>query len=164
MKIDSRSSGYEFFTVDYLALAVAMCAVASALVLVFGAWKQSQFIGGFIILFMFGVMIIPLRALIPFALIWIVLHRFHYLRPWHFLLLGGVCGLSVFVTLPEPEDPIWSLRWNDFQHMKPRDCVMLVGLAFSGCVGGCAAGLTRRFPRVNGGGWNASDLGTRQQR
>jgi len=43
VKIDSRSSGYEFFTVDYLALAVAMCAVASALVLVFGAWKQSQF-------------------------------------------------------------------------------------------------------------------------
>ena len=80
------------------------------------------------------------------------------------LSAGGACGLSVFVTLPEPEDPIWSLRWNDFQHMKPRDWVMLVGLAFSGCVGGCAAGLTRRFPRVNGGGWNASDLGTRQQR
>ena len=152
------------FLAAYFALAFSMCAVASALALVFGAWRLDQFIAGFMILFVLCAMVIPLRALLPFTIIWILLHRYHHLRLWHFLFLGGVCGLVVFVTLPNPDDPMWSVRWNDFQHMKPGDWGALAGLIFSGGVGGWLARFVGTHSWTTTNRWNASNIETRQQR
>jgi hypothetical protein len=131
-----------------------MCLLLVVLILTFGAWKLDQFVSGFFILLVFSLAIIPLRVIVPFLLIWIVMHALRYVGFWQLLALGGFCGLFVFMTLPNPEDAIWSLRWRDFVPMKKSDWEAVAGLIFSGCVGGWAVGRVSRHHGVSRLGWH----------
>ena len=134
------------FVAAYLAQALSMCIVIALLVPTFGAYRVDQFMSGFIYSFVFLLMIVPLRVIIPFLCVWVVLHTFRYLDLWQFLILGGLCGLFVFMTLPDGDDAIWTFRWRHSGPMKASDWGAAVGLVFSGCIGGWAAGVVGRRP------------------
>ncbi|WP_092511113.1 hypothetical protein [Afipia sp. GAS231] len=142
----------------YLAQVLAMCVAVALLTMTFGAWKFEQFASGFIVLLVFSLMVIPLRVMIPFLLIWVVIHAFRYRGRWPLLVLGGLCGLFVFMTLPNAEDGIWTFRWRDFGSMKPSDWQAAGGLIVSGCFGGWVAGCVGKRPWVRGFGWHTSPL------
>ncbi|MDB5575674.1 MAG: hypothetical protein JWR80_850 [Bradyrhizobium sp.] len=127
------------FVAAYLALALSMCGVVAVLVPIFGAYRPDQLMFGFITMFLFSLMIIPLHLIVPFLCVWLVIHAFRYFDLWHFLLFGGLCGFFVFMTLPDGEDPLWSFRWRGLGPLKAGEWKGLVGLVMSGCVGGWAA-------------------------
>jgi hypothetical protein len=144
------------FLAAYLAYVISMCVVLALLITTFGAWKLEQFAIGFVISFVFALMVVPLRVAIPFLLMWILIRAFGRHERWPFLVLGGLCGLFVFMALPNAEDGIWSFRWRDSAPMRPGDWQAVAGLVVSGCLGGWAARAVGKRRRASGTGWRLS--------
>jgi hypothetical protein len=153
-KLKAMSGDIGRFLAAYLTQTFSMCLLLVVLILTFGAWKLDQFVRGFFILFVLSIATIPQRLIIPFLLVWVVIHAFRYVGFWQFVALGGLCGLFVFMTLPNPEDAVWSFRWRGFGSMNKGDWEAAGGLIFSGSIGGWAVARVSRCPRVGRLGWH----------
>jgi hypothetical protein len=136
------------FLFAFLVLSLTMC-VTVALLLAGFAYKPQDFLIGLEVSLLLAAMVVPLHGSIAFVCSWIIIQtnlRRSYYRWLDFALLGGVCGLFVFVTLPpNATDPWWSFGWNtDTSKMSQRDWYTMAGLIFSGALGGIAASFVRR--------------------
>src|SRR3978361_964501 len=96
------------FLTAYLAYVISMCVALALLIITFGAWKLEQFAFGSIMPCVCALVVVHLRVGIPFLLMWIVIRASGRDERWPFLVLGGLCGLFVFMALPNAEDDVWS--------------------------------------------------------
>ena len=142
-KLKAMSGAIKRLVTAYLTQTFAMCLFLVVLILTFGAWRLDHFASGFFILLVLSIAIIPPRLIMPFLLVWLVIHAFRYVGFWQFVALGALCGLFVFMTLPNPEDAVWSFRWRGFGAMSKVDWEAAGGLIFSGSIGGWAVARVR---------------------
>jgi hypothetical protein len=133
------------FLSAYVVFTLTMC-LTVALLLAGLAYKPPDFFMGFELSLLLSATVIPLHVSIAFICSWIIIHtRRNRYRCLEFALWGGVCGLFVFVTLPDASDPPWWFGWNaDPSRMQAREWASTAGLVFSGVVGGFAASFIGR--------------------
>ncbi|KJC58748.1 hypothetical protein UP10_22005 [Bradyrhizobium sp. LTSPM299] len=133
------------FVAAYVALALTMSAVAALWLsfgsLLAGALKPNQIAQILPVQLAITLTLISLRAFIAFACLWVIIHRYHYLSLWHFIIFGSICGLFVFMTMPDVEGSVWTFSWRDLSHLPPGSQHDFAWLVISGLVGGLAAGL-----------------------